>query len=207
MVTTPVAATDESLEEIKKAWTPRLGFAGFFATVQNNDIGLRYIYTAFIFFLIAGIEGLLLRVQLARPEQDVLSPELYNQLMTMHGSTMMFLFAVPIVEAFATYLIPFQLGARDLPFPRLTALGYWVYVFGATIFTLSLFFGLAPDGGWFAYVPLTGPDFSPGVNMDFWLLGLSVIEVSGIAAAVELTVGILRMRAPGMSLNRIPPFA
>jgi cytochrome c oxidase subunit I+III len=194
-------------QRLSEIWASPPGLSGWFRAVQNNTIGLRYILTGLGFFVAGGIQALIMRIQLARPEQEAISPELYNQLFTMHGSTMMFLFAVPTIEAFATYLIPFLVGARDLPFPRLTALGYWVYLFGGVMFQLSFFLGAAPDGGWFAYTPLTGPAFSPGVNLDFWLLGLGVIEVSGIAAAIELIVGILKMRAPGMSLNRIPLFA
>ena len=124
----------------------------------------------------------------------------------MHGTTMMFLFVIPFIEALANYLLPLMLGTRDLPFPRLTALSYWTYLFGGLLLYSSFLFGLAPDGGWFAYVPLTNRQYSPGLNLDFWDIALSVAEVAAMGAAAEMIVAVLRMRAPGMSINRIPVF-
>ena len=163
--------------------------------------------TGFAFFLIGGIQALLMRVQLGTPDNTFLSAERYNQLFTMHGTTMMFLFVIPFIEAIANYMLPLMLGARDLPFPRLTALSYWTYLFGGIFLYSSFVFGAVPDGGWFAYVPLTSKEFSPGLGLDFWDIGLSVAEVAAIGAAAELIVGILRIRAPGMSLMRLPIFA
>jgi len=196
----------EELARLEAAWQPPRGWR-FFASINNNIIGLLYIGTALLFFVLAGVLALIMRTQLAVPENDLVSQEIYNQLFTMHGSMMMFLFAVPVVEAVAVYLIPGMLGARDLPFPRLSAYAYWAYAVGGMIFFCSLFFGLAPDAGWFMYTPLSSERFSPGINADFWLLGIGFIEISAIAGAVEIIVGILRTRAPGMSLDKLPVFA
>jgi cytochrome c oxidase subunit I+III len=164
--------------------------------VNNTYIGKLYIGTALGFLLLAGVLALLMRAQLAVPGNTLLAPPAYNQVFTMHGTVMMFLFAVPVVEAIAVYLLPNMLGARDLPFPRLSAYAYWAYAFGGLAFFCSLFVGLAPDGGWFMYPPLSGPEYAAGINADFWLLGIGFIEISAIAGAIELIVGILMTRAP-----------
>ena len=190
-----------------ETWDQPKGFIGFFATIDNIPISVRYMVTSFAFFIMGGILALLMRIQLARPENGFVDPQTYNQLFTMHGTTMMFLFVIPFIEAFANYLIPLHNGTRDLPFPRLTTLSYWTYLFGGIFIYSSWLFGLAPDGGWFAYLPLNSKEYSPGLNMDFWDIGLSVAEVAALGAAAEMIVGILRMRAPGMSINRLPMFA
>ena len=192
--------------EFQATWDQPKGFFGFFQVIDNIPIATRYMVTSFAFFIIGGLLALVMRVQLTGPEGRVVDAETYNQLFTMHGTTMIFLFVVPFIEAFANYLIPLLNGTRDLPFPRLTALSYWTYLFGGIFLYSSFLFGLAPDGGWFAYMPLNLKEYSPGLNMDFWDIGLSVAEVAAIGAAAEMIVGILRMRAPGMSLNRIPLF-
>ena len=192
--------------DFEKIWEGPKGILGVFQVIDNIPIAVRYMATSFAFFIIGGILALLMRVQLARPENDFVDAATYNQLFTMHGTTMMFLFVIPFLEAFANYLIPLLNGTRDLPFPRLTALSYWTYLFGGIFIYSSFLFGLAPDGGWFAYMPLNSKQYSPGLNMDFWDIGLSVAEVAAIGAAAEMIVGILRMRAPGMSLNRMPLF-
>jgi cytochrome c oxidase subunit I+III len=162
---------------------------------------------AFLFFLLGGVQALVLRLQLARPDGQVLDADTYNQLFTMHGTTMMFLFVIPFIEALANYVLPLMLGTRDLPFPRLTALSFWTFVFGGLFVYSSFWFRAVPDGGWFAYVPLSDAHHSPGLNMDFWDIGLSVAEVAALAAAAELAIAVLRMRAVGMSLDRLPLFA
>ena len=167
----------------------------------------RYLVAAFGFFLLGGVQALVLRLQLARPDNRLLDADTYNQLFTMHGTTMMFLFVIPFIEALANYVLPLMLGTRDLPFPRLTALSFWTFVFGGLFVYASFWFGAAPDGGWFAYVPLSDAQYSPGLNMDFWDIGLSVAEVAALAAAAELAIAVLRMRAVGMSLDRLPLFA
>jgi cytochrome c oxidase subunit I+III len=192
--------------ELATVWARPPGVVGWLRAVNHKRIGMRFIVTAFVFLLVGGVEALLIRLQLAGPEQELMSPEAYAELFTLHGSTMMFLFAVPILEGLAMYLVPLMLGARDMPFPRLNAFGYWAYLFGGLFVYASLLAGEVPNGGWFAYVPLTGPEFSPGQNLDFWLLGVTFVELSGIVGAIELIVLILKHRAPGMSLDRMPVF-
>ena len=196
----------EELEKLEAVWKTPSGL-GFFKSVNNTNIGLLYIGTAILFFILAGILALIMRVQLSVPDNDLVSAGTYNQIFTMHGTVMMFLFAIPIVEAIAVYLLPNMLGARALPFPRLSAYAFWCYAFGGLAFFCTLFWGLAPDGGWFMYPPLTGMKYSPGLNADFWLLGIGFIEISAIAGAIELIVGILFTRAPGMTLARMPVYA
>jgi cytochrome c oxidase subunit I+III len=194
------------LEELRRLWQPPAGWRAL-TVINNNYIGIYYVGTAFLFFVFAGLLALLMRTQLAVPENDLVSPNLYNQLFTMHGTTMMFLFAVPAVEAMGVILLPNMVGARDLPFPRLSAFAFWAYLVGGLVFFCSIFFDAAPRGGWFMYPPLTNARFSPGVNEDFWLLGIGFIEISAIAGAVEIIVGVLRTRSPGMTLDRMPMFA
>jgi cytochrome c oxidase subunit I+III len=194
------------LTRLEEVWETPSGWR-FFKSVNNTNIGLMYIGTAILFFILAGILALIMRVQLAVPDNDLVAASTYNQIFTMHGTVMMFLFAIPIVEAIAVYLLPNMLGARDLPFPRLSAYAFWCYAFGGLAFFCTLFWGLAPDGGWFMYPPLTGMKYSPGLNADFWLLGIGFIEISAIAGAIELIVGILFTRAPGMTLRRMPVYA
>ena len=196
----------QELEKLEKAWEPPSGWRAITA-VNNNVIGLYYIGTALLFFLLAGILALLMRAQLAVPDNDLVSVHTYNQLFTMHGTVMMFLFAVPAVEAMGVLLLPNMVGARDLPFPRLSAYAYWAYAVGGIVFFCSLFMRLAPDSGWFMYPPLSSYRYSTGINADFWLLGIGFIEISAIAGAVEIIVGILRTRAPGMTLDKLPIFA
>ncbi|MEW6155379.1 MAG: cytochrome c oxidase subunit I [Actinomycetota bacterium] len=202
----PEPAGQAPPDELEKAWTGPPGFLGWLSAVNHKDIGKRFVVTAFIFLLVGGAEALLLRLQLGTAESSLLSPELYNQIFTMHGTTMMFLFAVPILEGLAMYLVPLKIGTRDMPFPRLNAFGYWCYLFGGVLLHWSFLTGSVPDGGWFAYTPLSGPEFSPGSSLDYWLLGVTFVEVSGIVGALELLVLILKQRAPGMSLSRMPLF-
>jgi cytochrome c oxidase subunit I+III len=194
------------LDQLKKIWSPPRGWRAI-TVVNNNYIGALYVGTAFLFFLLAGILALLMRTQLAVPENDFLGHDLYNQIFTMHGTVMMFLFAVPAVEAMGVLLLPNMVAARDLPFPRLSVYAYWAYAVGGLVFFGSLFFDLAPKGGWFMYPPLTSFEFSPGHNADFWLLGIGFIEISAIAGAIEIVIGILRTRAPGMTLDKMPVYA
>jgi cytochrome c oxidase subunit I+III len=199
-------ARPDRKEAFDRIWTQPTGLIGLLRTVDNIPIATRYMATGFAFFVLGGILALLMRIQLGRPENTFLDAETYNQIFTMHGTTMMFLFVIPFIEALANYLLPLLLGTRDLPFPRLTALSYWTYLFGGLLLYSSFFFGVAPDGGWFAYVPLTNRQWSPGLNLDFWDIALSVAEIAAMGAAAEMIVAVLRMRAPGMSINRIPVF-
>jgi cytochrome c oxidase subunit I+III len=194
------------LEELERIWATPRGWRKLTA-VNNTVIGVWYIGAAFLFFILAGVLALLMRTQLAVGDNRFLSQDLYNQIFTMHGTTMMFLFAVPAMEALGVMLLPQMLAARDLPFPRLSAFAIWAYIIGGLVFFSTIFYDLAPKGGWFMYPPLTLKEYSPGDNADFWLLGIGFIEISAIAGAVEIVVGTLRTRPPGMSLDRMPIFA
>ena len=190
--------------ELDAVWRDEPGWRGFFTSVNHGTIGLRFMVTAFVFFAIGGVLAMLIRAQLATRQGAFLDLDLYNQIFTMHGTIMMFLFAIPMLEGLALWLLPKILGARDMAFPRLSALGYWCYLFGGSVIVLSLVFGVAPDDGWFMYTPLSDRTHSPGVNADVWLLGVTFVEISAMAAAVEITVTILRCRAGGMALTRMP---
>ncbi len=198
----PEPVREKQEADLRAAWHAPTGWS-YFSRVNNTDVGIWYTAGALFFFLFGGVLALLMRVQLAAPDQDVVGAVLYDQLFTMHGSIMMFLFAVPVFEGFAVFILPSLVGSRELPFPRLSAYAFWCYLFGSTFFCLALPLGMAPEGGWFMYPPLTS-SFSPGHGPDIWLLGLSFIEISSIAAAVELIVGVLKCRAPGMRINFIP---
>ena len=195
-----------STEEFERIYDKPPGVRGFFTGVQHKVVGTRYMVTAFAFFLIGGLEALLMRTQLAQPGNDFLSAESYNELFTMHGTTMMFLFAIPFIEGLATYLLPLQLGARDMPFPRYNVFNYWCYLFGGILLYSSFLVDMVPDTGWFAYVPLSGPEFADK-SMDIWLFGLTLAEIAAVGAAIEIIVAVLKSRAPGMSLDKMPIFA
>lgn len=180
---------------------------GRLSAVNHNIIGRRFIITAFVFFGIGGVLAMLIRAQLATPRSAFLGPDIYNQIFTMHGTVMMFLFAIPMLEGLAMYLLPKMLGTRDMAFPRLSAYGYWCYLFGGSILIMGLLTGLAPDGGWFMYAPLTSKTYSPGINADLWLIGVTFVEISALSAAIEIITTILKMRAPGMALHKMPLLA
>lgn len=188
-----------------KAWETPAGWR-YWSAVNNSEVGKWYITAAFVFFLFGGVLALLMRIQLAFPGMQFLSADRYNQIFTLHGSVMMFLFAVPMFEAFSIFVLPEMLGARDLPFPRLSAYGFWSFLIGGVFVCGSIFFDAAPKGGWFMYPPLT-TRYQPGIGADIWLLGLTFIEIASIAAAVELIVGILKCRPPGMRINLIPLYS
>jgi cytochrome c oxidase subunit 1 len=182
------------------------GVWSWLTTVDHKRIGILYLVTALSFFVIGGLEALLMRVQLAQPNQHVVSAETFNQLFTMHGTTMVFLAIMPLSAVFFNYLIPLQIGARDVAFPRLNAFSYWIYLFGGIFITLPIFFQVAPDGGWFGYTPLTTRASSPGINIDFWVVGLQILGISTLAASFNFITTIVNMRAPGMNLFRMPMF-
>jgi len=179
---------------------------GWLATVDHKEIGKRYLVTAFAFLVVGGVEAILIRTQLARPDQAVLSPEAYNQIFTMHGITMIFWYASPILSGFANYLVPLMGGMRDMAYPRLNAFSYWTFLASGLFVYSSPIVGQAPHGGWFAYVPYTNPVYSPGLNMDFYALALLFLTISTTAGAVNFITTILRLRAPGMSIARMPLF-
>jgi cytochrome c oxidase subunit 1 len=182
------------------------GLASWLTTVDHKRIGILYGVTAFIFFLLGGIEALLLRVQLAQANGTFLDAETYDQVFTMHGLTMIFLVVMPLSAAFFNYLIPLMIGARDVAFPRLNAFSYWVFLLGGVFLYSSFFLGEAPNGGWFGYPPQTDVPFSPGIGMDFYAIGLQILGVASLASAVNFIVTILNERAPGMTLMRMPVF-
>ncbi|SCY33726.1 cytochrome c oxidase subunit I [Microvirga guangxiensis] len=192
---------------LERIWGPRPGWRGKLTTVNNNDIGLMFLFLAVTFFVIGGILAMLIRAQLATPRSVFMGPDIYNQVFTMHGVIMMFLFAIPLFEGLTVYLLPKMLGTRDLAFPRLSAFGFWCYAFGGSLLIFALLAGIAPDSGWFMYPPLSSTLGSPGINPDFWLLGITFVEISAISASVEIVVTVLLYRAPGMSLDKLPIFA
>ncbi len=198
--------TPEVVEELEERWEDAPGIPGFFNTVDHKRIGLRYIYTAFIFFFLAGALALVMRVQLAQPNAGVLSPETYNEFFTMHGTTMIFLFNTPVLAGFGNYLIPLMLGSRDMAFPRLNAFSYWIFLLSGLFLLSSFVVGHPPNGGWFAYTPLTSKPYSSGINIDFWGLGVIFVGISTTVGAVNFIVTIFKLRAPGMTLNRMPIF-
>jgi cytochrome c oxidase subunit I len=186
------------------------GVWSWFTTVDHKKIAILYGATALLFFCVGGIEALLIRLQLARPDGTVLTANQYNQMFTMHGTTMVFLLGMPLASAFGNYLIPLMIGARDVAFPRLNMLGYWVFLFGGLFLYSSFLLGGAPNGGWFGYTPLTSTPmdsgFLPGRGPDFWAVGLIMLGIGSVATAVNFIVTILNMRAPGMTLMRMPVF-
>jgi cytochrome c oxidase subunit I+III len=196
----------EQIEQLDRTWETPSGFFGWFTHVNHRSIGRRFIITSFIFFLIAGLEAVAIRLQLAMPESQLIDPDTYRQLFTMHGTTMMFFFAVPMVEGFGIYLVPLMIGTRDMSFPRLNAFGYYVYLLAGITLHVAFVLGMAPDAGWFNYPPLANKAFEPGIRIDFWATMITFIEVAALVAAVELIVTIFKQRAVGMTPNRMPLF-
>ena len=182
------------------------GIWSWITTTDHKRIGILYGVTAFAFFLIGGLEALVIRLQLAQPGGTVVSAETFNQLFTMHGTTMIFLGVMPLSAAFFNYIVPLQIGARDVAFPRLNAFSYWVFLFGGLFLNASFLVGAAPDGGWFGYPNLTSRQYSPGINIDFWVLGLQILGVASLAAGFNFLVTIINLRAPGMRMMRLPVF-
>jgi cytochrome c oxidase subunit I+III len=203
----PTAQEDARLaRRLEETWRVPRGFVGWFSVVDHRSIGRRYLVTAFGFFILAGILAALMRIQLAVPNNRFLGPDLYNQMFTVHGTAMMFLFAVPVMEGLGVFLVPLMIGTRNIAFPRLNAFSYYVYLFGGVMLFTAMLLNSGPDVGWFAYVPLAGPDYTPGKRADFWAQLITFTEVSALAVAVELVATIFKTRAPGMSLNRMPLF-
>ncbi|HEY0995955.1 MAG TPA: cytochrome c oxidase subunit I [Gemmatimonadaceae bacterium] len=196
----------EERVRLAHTWGDRPGLWGWLTTVDHKRVAKRYIVTAMIFLVLGGIDALFMRLQLARPGNAFIGPDRYNQLFTTHGSTMMFLFAVPVMEAVALYLVPLMIGTRNIAFPRLNALGYWVYAAGGAFLWISLLVNTGPDAGWFAYTPLSGPEFSPGKRVDVWAQMITFTEIAALIASIEIITTVFKQRAPGMSLSRIPVY-
>jgi cytochrome c oxidase subunit I+III len=204
-VTTPEAR--RRVERLETIWTERSGLVGWLTTVDHKRIGILYFFTSLAFFAAGGVEALLIRTQLVRPDNGLLSPDAFNQVMTMHGVTMIFLFVIPMsTGAFGNYLLPLMIGSRDMAFPRLNALSYWIFLASGIFIYTSLLLGEAPNAGWFDYVPLASKQFTPGKNIDFYALGLIFNGVATTASAMNFIVTTFKLRAPGMSLNRMPLF-
>jgi cytochrome c oxidase subunit I+III len=202
-----VSADDDRLRrQLEQTWHVPRGLVGWLSVVDHKVIGRRYLVTAFAFFVLAGALAALMRIQLAFPDNHFLGPDRYNQFFTMHGTVMMFLFAVPVMDALGVYLVPLMVGTRAIAFPRLNAFSYFVYLFGGVMLFVALALNSAPDVGWFAYVPLSGPDYGVGKRPDFWAQLITFTEVAALAVAVELVATIFKLRAPGMSLSRMPLF-
>ncbi|HWI78397.1 MAG TPA: cytochrome c oxidase subunit I [Ramlibacter sp.] len=194
-------------QALDETWRDPPGFFGWFCPVNHKTIAKRFIATTLVFFALGGLIAAVMRMQLARPENNLVGPDLYNQLFTMHGTTMMFLFAVPVMQSVATYLLPLMLGTRNVAFPRMNAYAYWIFLFGGLTLYGAFITNTGPDAGWFAYVPLSGPDYSPGKRVDFWAQMITFTELSALVEAIVIITTIFKLRAPGMSLNRVPLFA
>ncbi|HST16896.1 MAG TPA: cytochrome c oxidase subunit I [Gaiellaceae bacterium] len=207
MTAVDVAPSEVRRERLGRIWEHRPGLLGWLTTTDHKRIGLMYLFATLVFFAAGGVEALLMRTQLARPDGDVVSPNTYNQLLTMHGVTMIFLFIIPLTTgAFGNYLVPLMIGARDMAFPRMNALSFWLFLASGVFLYSSVFMGSAPNAGWFNYVPLALKQYDPGPNVDFFALGLILNGTSSTAAAINFLVTIFKLRAPGMSLNRMPLF-
>jgi cytochrome c oxidase subunit I+III len=190
----------------ERVWTAPTDWTDWFKTVNNQPFGNRFMMTSFVLFCLAGLQALLMRTQLAFPDNDVLGPAVYNQLFTMHGSTMMYLVILPFLEGLAVYILPLVVGAREMAFPRMSAFSFWVFFFGALVFYSGFLFNAVPDTGWFVYPPISLSKFS-GLGLDFLLVGLGFIEIAGVGTGIEIVTTALKFRAPGMSLGRMPLFA
>jgi cytochrome c oxidase subunit I+III len=195
------------VERLERIWTERPGVLGWLTTTDHKRIGILYFFTALAFFGAGGIEALLIRTQLIGPNEGLLSPEAYDQVFTMHGITMIFLFVIPLsTGAFGNYLLPLQIGARDMAFPRMNALSYWIYLASGLFMYVGLLLGKAPNAGWFNYVPLAGKEYDPSASIDFYCLGIIFNSISSTLTAANFIVTMFKLRAPGMSLNRMPLF-
>src|SRR5436309_6800940 len=199
-------AETAELGRLARSWASPRGLIGWLSAADHKTIGIRYLVTGFGFFAFAGLLALGMRLQLSQPQNTVLGPDLYNEFFSTHGTVMMFLFAVPITQGFSVYLVPLMVGAREIAFPRLNAFSYWLYLFGGLMIVAAFAINVGPDAGWFAYVPLTEQAYTPSKRADIWAQMITFTEVSALAVAVQLIVTIFKLRAPGMSLNRMPLF-
>jgi len=182
------------------------GFLLWMMTIDHKRIGILYLLSAAVFFMVGGFEALLMRIQLAQPDSKFLSPDMYNQIFTMHGTTMIFLVVMPLSAGFGNYLIPLMIGARDMTFPKLNALSYWTFLFGGVFMYSSFIFGGAPNDGWFSYAPLTEKLYSPTHGMDFWIMGILLLGFATTIGSINFIVTVIQLRAPGLTLTRLPLF-
>ena len=194
-------------EKLQEMWETTPGIRGWLSSVDHKEIGIRYLVTAFLFLIAGGIEALMMRIQLAGPNGHVLTPEQYDQLFSMHGITMIFLYAFPILSGFSNYLWPLIFGSRDMAFPRLNAFSYWIYLASGIFLYASFALGTAPDAGWFNYVPYASKAYNPDLNIDFYCLAIIFFGISTTAGGINFIVTTLRTRCPGMSVNRWPIIA
>ncbi|GGY54801.1 cytochrome c oxidase subunit I [Pseudoduganella albidiflava] len=201
------ASPADPAEVLEQTWRDPPGLWGRLSAVNHKTIAARFLYAAFAFFVLGGILALLMRLQLARPDSRLIGPDLYNQLFTMHGTTMMFLFAVPVMQAIGIWLLPLMLGTRTVAFPRMNAFAFWIFLFGGVMLFAAFLIGMGPDAGWFAYVPLANADYSPGKRIDIWAQMITFTETAALMEAIVIIVTIFKMRAPGMTLDRMPLFA
>ncbi|MFL5785853.1 MAG: cbb3-type cytochrome c oxidase subunit I [Bacteriovoracaceae bacterium] len=199
-------STDELRARLTKTWDTQKGLLGWMMSTDHKTVGKRYIVTALAHLVLAGILAMLMRLQLAFPDLNLMGPDLYNQVFTMHGTVMMFLFAVPMVEGLMIYLVPLMIGTRSIAFPRLNAFSYWVYLVAGFFIWIGFFVNSGPDAGWFAYPPLSGPEYGAGKRVDIYAQMITFTELAGLAVAVEIVVTILKQRAPGMTLWKMPVF-
>ena len=202
---TDIALVPESTESLPSLRSSE-GLLSWISSTDHKQIGIMYLIGSLLFFGVGGIEALLMRIQLAQPQEKFLSPQAYNEIFTMHGTTMIFLVVVPLLLGFATYFVPLMIGARDMAYPRLNALSLWLFVLGGLLLYYSFLDGGAPAAGWFSYAPLSGAAYSTSHGLDYWALGLLGVGTGTLAAAINLAVTIFNFRAPGMSMRRVPLF-
>ena len=191
---------------IPRPTSAAVGIWGWITTVDHKRIGVLYGCTAVVFMLLSGIEAGVIRVQLATPDSDLISPERFNQMFTMHATVMIFMVIMPLSVAFFNFVVPLAIGARDVAFPRLNALSYWIFLFGAILMHFSFIVNEVPDAGWFSYANLTEQPFSANRGLDFWAIGLLILGTSSVAGGLNFVVTIINLRAPGMTLMRMPVF-
>jgi cytochrome c oxidase subunit I+III len=189
---------------LETVWADEPGLRGWLTTVDHKRVGIRYIATAIIWFALAGVLALLMRLQLMRPDNDLIGPDAYAQIFSTHGTAMMFLFAVPVMTAFGLYLVPLMVGTRNIAYARLNAFGYWTFLIGGLFLFISLILNTGPEAGWSAYAPLSGPEFSPGKRTDVWAQTVTFTEIAALVAAIEIIATAFKHRAPGMSIHRMP---